>query len=144
MAGAGTFSMSWARLLADVILGIHFAYVGFVVFGLAAILIGLALRRDWARNIWLRLIHLAMIGIVVVQAWLGVVCPLTTLENVLRRKAGQEPYPLDFIESWLHKLMFFRAPAWVFIVMYSLFGLAVVATFVLAPPRWPRRRPRES
>jgi hypothetical protein len=32
-------------------------------------------------------------------------------------------------------LLFFDAEPWVFTVCYTLFGLAVLATFVLAPPR---------
>jgi hypothetical protein len=132
--------MLLARVLADVVLVLHFAYVSFVVFGLIGIVIGLGLKRDWARGFWLRMIHLAMIGIVVVQAWLGVVCPLTRLENRLRRHAGQQAYPLDFIEYWTHKAMFFQAPAWVFIIAYTVFGLVVVSTFVLGPPRWPSRK----
>ncbi len=129
--------MSGYRLLADGIVLVHFGYIAFVVFGLAAIVVGLAFRRDWARNFWLRLAHLAMIGIVVIQAWAGIVCPLTTLENRLRVAGGQEPYALDFIESWTHRIIFFRAHPWVFIASYSAFGLAVLATFVLAPPRRP-------
>jgi hypothetical protein len=40
----------------------------------------------------------------------------------------------------VHDVLFFEnVPAWVFTVCYSLFGLAVLATFVLAPPRWKRK-----
>ena len=37
---------------------------------------------------WFRLSHLATIGVVVAQSWLGMVCPLTTLELWLRAQAG--------------------------------------------------------
>jgi hypothetical protein len=131
--------MTIYRALADVVLAVHFAYVIGVVFGLLAILIGLALRRGWARNFWLRMTHLAMIGVVVVQAWLGVTCPLTVLERRLRVAGGQAVSDLDFIEYWVHRVMFFRAPAYVFIACYTAFGLVVLATFLFAPPRWPRR-----
>ncbi len=79
-----------------------------------------------------------MIIIVVIEAWLGIPCPLTTWENRLRVAGGQEPYALGFIENTLHKVMFFRLPAWAFVVAYSAFGLTVLATFLLAPPRHPR------
>ena len=54
-------------LLADLVVIVHFAYVGFVVIGQLLILIGIVLRWQWIRNPWFRLIHLAMILIV---AWL--------------------------------------------------------------------------
>jgi hypothetical protein len=132
--------MIGARFLANLVLALHFAYVACVVLGFAAIVIGLALRKQWARSFWVRIGHLGMIAIVVLQAWLGVICPLTMLENRLRRLAGQKPYELDFIESWLHRFLFVRAPAWIFVLVYSVFGLAVLATFVWAPPHWPKRK----
>ncbi len=39
--------MNAYRLLADLIVLVHAAYVGFVVFGLVAIVIGLAFRQGW-------------------------------------------------------------------------------------------------
>ncbi|HWE36995.1 MAG TPA: DUF2784 domain-containing protein [Isosphaeraceae bacterium] len=128
------------RLLADAVVVAHFAYVLFVVLGLVAIVVGLVLRRHWARNFWLRNVHLAMIGVVVIQAWVGRTCPLTLLENRLRTAGGQAIHEQDFIEYWVHRLMFFRAPPIVFIACYTAFGLVVLATFLLGPPRWPRRK----
>lgn len=128
------------RVLADAVVVAHFAYVLFVVLGLVAIVAGLATGRRWARNFWLRVVHLAMIGVVVAQAWLGVRCPLTTLENRLRVAGGQAIHQQDFIEYWVHRLMFFRAPPIVFIACYTAFGLVVLATFLLGPPRLPRRK----
>ncbi len=60
--------MLWARMLADLIVVTHAAYVCFVVFGLAAVLVGVVLRWKWVRNPWFRGIHLAAIGIVVAEA----------------------------------------------------------------------------
>lgn len=128
------------RLLADVVVIVHFAYVSFVLFGLLAILAGWVLRWSWVRNFWFRLAHLVAIAIVAGQSIAGMVCPLTTLENYLRRGAGQSTYPGAFIGYWAHRLMFFRAPSWVFTVAYVSFAIAVIATFLLIPPRWPRRR----
>ena len=133
--------MNLYRTLADAVVLAHFTYVLFVVLGLATILLGLAFRKSWARNFWLRSIHLAMIVIVVLEAIFGIACPLTTLENRLRRAGGQEPHATDFIERWLHAVMFFRAPPWVFAVLYIVFGAVVLATFLLAPPRLRRRTP---
>ena len=133
--------MSWPRMAADLIVVFHASYVAFVVLGMGAIGVGLWLGRDWARNFWLRVLHLAAIAVVSAQALAGRTCPLTLLENHLRGRAGQETYPGAFIGYWAHRLIFFDAPPWVFTLVYSLFGLAVVATFVLAPPRRPGRHP---
>ena len=125
------------RLLADLVVLAHFAYVLFVVFGLVVILIGLAGRRSWARNFWFRSVHLGMILIVVLESIFGIACPLTTLESRFRRLGGQQPQATDFVERWLHAIMFFRAPPWVFATLYVAFGAAVLSTFLLAPPRRP-------
>jgi polyferredoxin len=81
-----------------------------------------------------------MIGIVVAEAWCGVVCPLTVWENDLRKLAGQTVYHGGFIANLLHDALFFDAESWVFTLGYSLFGLAVIATFLLLPPRLPTWR----
>ena len=125
------------RALADLVVVLHAAYVLFVLFGLIAILIGIARRWAWIRNFWFRTVHLLMIAVVVAQAWLGQACPLTTLENYLRRRGGQSGYPGDFIAHLVHELIFVDAPSWAFVLCYTHFGSVVLATFVLAPPRWP-------
>ena len=131
--------MLWARVLADLIVVIHASYVAFVVFGMVAIVIGLVLGWAWVRNFWFRILHLAAIALVAGQAIAGVICPLTILENHLRRLAGQETYPGAFIGYWAHRLIFFEASRQVFTIGYVVFGLCVVAAFVLAPPRRPDR-----
>ncbi len=129
------------RIAADLVVTFHFGYIAFVGLGLLATWIGLALGRGWARNRWFRAAHLAAIAIVAAQAMLGIVCPLTTLEKALRVRGGQESYPGAFIGHWAHRLTFYQAPPWAFTTCYVLFGLAVLATFVLAPPRWRRPGP---
>jgi hypothetical protein len=131
--------MPWAKLLADLIVAFHATYVGFVVFGLVAILIGIALHWSWVRNFWFRALHLTAIGIVVAEALVGMTCPLTDWENRLRLSAGQSSYAGDFVGYWAHRLIFYRAEPWVFTMIYAAFGLGVLTAFVLAPPRWPRR-----
>ena len=46
--------------------------------------LGGALGWGWVRLRWFRITHLCAIGVVVIQSWLGVMCPLTTLEMALR------------------------------------------------------------
>jgi len=127
--------MLWSRVTADLIVVFHSCYVGFVVLGLVAILIGAVCRWSWVRNIYFRVVHLAMIAIVVGEALAGIPCPLTVWEKQLRVRAGQASYPGDFLGYWAHRLLFYHAEPWVFTLIYATFGLAVVAAFVLAPPR---------
>jgi hypothetical protein len=123
-------------MLADLVLATHFAIVVFVVGALPLIVVGNI--RGWAfvNGWWFRLAHLAAIAVVVAQAWLGVVCPLTTFENWLRAQAGQAVYESSFIEHWLTRILFYEAPVWVFTAVYTLFGLAVAAAWWRFPPRW--------
>jgi len=126
--------MNTYRLLSDAVVVVHAAYIAFVVLGLVAVLLGMALGWRWTRNLWFRAVHLVMIGVVVAQSLLGIVCPLTVWENDLRRLGGGEPRPDAFIAYWAHELIFFRAPPWVFTLGYCLFGAAVLATWFFSPP----------
>jgi hypothetical protein len=132
--------MPWAKLLADLIVVLHATYFSFVVFGLLLILLGVVFRWGWVRNFWFRTLHLTAIGIVVLEALIGMNCPLTDWEDRLREMAGEAGYAGDFIGYWAHRLIFYEAKPWVFRVLHICFGLAVLAAFVLAPPRWPRSK----
>ncbi|AFU97524.1 DUF2784 domain-containing protein [Simiduia agarivorans] len=85
-------------LLADAILITHVLFVCFVVLGLFAIYLGKWLAWSWVRHRVFRIVHLVAIGIVVLQSWVGVVCPLTTWEMMLREKAGGAVYSGSFIQ----------------------------------------------
>lgn len=127
------------RVLADAILVFHVIYIAFVVGGQLLIVIGLMLKWTWVRNFWFRILHLSAIWIVVLQAWVGVICPLTDWENALRAKAGETTYTGGFIQYWLHKLIFFEAEPWVFGVVYTVFGTLVLLTWFYGAPT--RRKP---
>ena len=134
------------RLLADLIVLLHFGYVLFVIGGWLVTVVGGICGWRWVRNIWFRILHLMAIGLVVFLTWSQIACPLTTLENTLRRRAGQSSYPADCIGYWVHKLLFYEAPGWVFTATYTAFGICVLVTLWLVPPRLPRSRgqPQES
>jgi polyferredoxin len=123
------------RFLADVVLTAHVAIVAFVVGGLVMVVIGNLRGWYFVNDWWFRLAHLAAIAVVVAQAWLGVVCPLTTLESRLRERAGEAAYEASFVEYWLQRILYYDAPAWVFTAGYTLFGLAVLASWWRFPPR---------
>jgi len=79
------------RALADLVLLLH---LGFIIFVVAGGL--LALRWRWAP-----IIHLpAAVWGVFIEAS-GGICPLTPLENALRRAAGSSGYAGSFIEHYL-------------------------------------------
>ena len=79
------------RVLADLVLVLHFAFILFAIFG------GLLVLRRW-RVIWLHLPALVW-GATIVG--LGAICPLTPLENALRTMAGQQAYAGSFLEHYL-------------------------------------------
>jgi hypothetical protein len=126
-------SLFW-RILADITVTLHLAYVAFVILGQLLILIGAARGWNWIRSPRFRFTHLAFILIVVLESWIGFTCPLTTWEQRFRQLAGQATYSGDFIAKWLHELLFFDAPPIVFTICYTVFGLIVVGTFWLVPP----------
>ncbi len=121
-------------LAADAVLLLHVLFVVFVVVGLLLILAGRQLSWGWVRNWWFRVIHLAAIGVVVLQAWLGVICPLTRLEMYLRDKAGDTTYAGSFVSHWLEAILYYRAPAWVFAVAYTLFAIVVAMSWIWVRP----------
>ncbi|MDA1372739.1 MAG: DUF2784 domain-containing protein [Proteobacteria bacterium] len=126
---------AYYQLLADTVLTVHALIVVFIVMGLLFILVGGIRYWAWITNWWFRVLHLIAIGIVVLQAWLGVLCPLTTLEMWLRQAAGGEAYETSFIQYWLQRLLYYDLPFWVFAVAYTLFGLAVLFAWLKYPPR---------
>lgn len=121
-------------LLADTILVVHLLFVAFVVFGLLAIYAGYFLRWQWVRNKTFRILHLSAIGYVVAQSWLGAVCPLTTWEMALRAEAGTATYAGSFIQHWLQRLLYYTAPEWVFMLVYTVFGSLVAASWFVVRP----------
>lgn len=79
------------RILADALLVLHGLFILFV-------LLGGALVWRWPRLAWL---HLPAVAWAAWVAWAGWICPLTPLENELRRAAGQAGYEGGFIEHYL-------------------------------------------
>ena len=131
--------VKWA-ILAGAVVILHATYVGFVVCGFVAIFVGVALGWSWVRSLRFRLAHLAAIALVCVEAIVGALCPLTTLEDALRERAGQTRYPGDFVGYWAHRLIFYDAPPWAFTGLYFGLTILALAIFWLAPPVRPRPR----
>jgi hypothetical protein len=131
-------------LLADLVVVIHLLYVLFAAGGLIGILLGAGFKWGWVRNRRFRIIHLVAVGLVALEAASGIVCPLTAWEYNLRRMAGETvDKDLSFVARLIHSAIFYDFPGWVFTVIHILFGLLVVITFVLLPPRFHREKPME-
>jgi hypothetical protein len=84
------------RVLADLVLVTHLAFVLFVVFGGL-----LALRRP--RVAW---IHVPAAAWGVFVEWSGWLCPLTPLESALRERSGEAGYAGGFLEHWVTALLY--------------------------------------
>lgn len=119
-----------SALLADLIVIVHFLFVAFVVGGLAVIWIGAAAGWYWVRNFWFRVAHLAAIVFVASEAILGIWCPLTLWEARLRGVEAEK----SFIAQWIHRILFYDFPEWVFTIVYVLFALVVAASWWLVRP----------
>ena len=122
-------------LAADLLLFGHVLFVAFVIFGVVLIVFGKIFDWTWVRNPWFRFAHLAAIGVVALQSWVGVICPLTTWEMALRQRADQTVYSGSFISHWLESLLYFQAPAWAFTVAYTVFAGIVLACWFWVRPR---------
>ena len=83
-------------VLADMVLLLHASFVLFVLFG------GLAVLR-WRRVAWFHL-PAALWGVLIELG--GWICPLTYLENHLRRMGGEAGYSATFIERYLDPLLY--------------------------------------
>lgn len=85
-----------ARLLADAVLLLHGLFILFVVAGGALV---------WRWPL-VALLHLPAVAWAAWISWAGGVCPLTPLENTLRRAAGQEGYEGGFVQHYLLRAIY--------------------------------------
>jgi hypothetical protein len=120
-----------ARFAADLVLVLHAAFVLFVVLG------GVAALR-WPRVAWLHL-PAALWGVLIECC--GWVCPLTPLENWLRRVAGQAGYEGGFIEHYVVRWLY---PPGLDRRYQVLLGLAVLlvngVVYAVWACRWRQRK----
>jgi hypothetical protein len=130
-----------AWLLADLIVAMHVLWVAVVILTVPLVVFGAWRGWGWVRNPWFRHVHLAMIAVVVAESVLGITCPLTTWEKAARRAAGEEGYTGSFLGHWLHELLFFSGPPWVFTMVYVGFGLLVVGVYFGVRPRGKSQQP---
>jgi hypothetical protein len=130
-------------VLADLLVAFHLCYVAFTIGGELLILLGWLLRWGWVRNLSFRIVHLASVVLVAVEASTGTMCPLTVWEYQLRTRAGQKvEAQISFIVRLVRSVIFYDFPAWVFLAAYVGFALLVGLTVILVRPR--RGHPEKS
>jgi hypothetical protein len=84
------------RVLADLVMLTHFAFIALVV-------VGPLLAVRWRRLLWVQVPAAAYaLAIVVV----GFTCPLTPLENELRARAGQAGYEGGFVDRYIEGVIY--------------------------------------
>lgn len=102
------------RLLADLTLAVHFAFILFVALG--------GVLALWRRRIaW---IHVPAVLYGALISFLGWTCPLTPLENHFRRLGGEAGYSESFIERYLVSVIY---PGGLSRTGFALLGLGVLA-----------------
>jgi len=121
------------RALADLLLILHVAFIVFAVLGGL-----LALRWRWAP-----LFHVpaALWGVFIELS--GGICPLTPLENKLRRAAGASGYSGGFVEHYLVPIVYpseLSLPVQLVLAGLLVFANALVYGFVWRQWRGARRR----
>jgi hypothetical protein len=118
----------WYRWLALAVVGVHFGYLGYVVVG------GFVAWR-WPRTITVHVMG-AVWGLLVISGALP--CPLTWLQNVLRRDAGEPALMGSFIDTYVRGVFY---PAGREAVAQLVIAVVVGLSWAgLAVLRWPRSR----
>jgi hypothetical protein len=115
----------------DLLVVAHLAFIVFVIFG------GLLAFRRW----WLAFLHLpaAVWGAFIEVS--GGFCPLTPLENELRRLSGSAGYPGGFIEHYLLPVIYPSGlTREVQLVLALLVALVNLLAYGLVARRWRGRR----
>ena len=122
------------RASASAVLYVHFAVVMFNLFWIVAIPLGAWRGWIFVRSYWWRAAHLALLGIVALQAVVGALCFLTIWQAALLRAAGGPAGEAPMIERIVTTLVFWPLPLWAFVVLYVAAVLYTLAMWWLVPP----------
>ena len=116
--------------LGQLVLALHLVVIAFNVFGLIAIPLGAARGWRWVRIRWWRLLHLASLAVVALQAVLGRACFLTDWQVGLTGGGAQDP----LIMRWVNGLIYWPLPMWAFSAAYlAVFAYVVALWWFVAP-----------
>lgn len=127
------------KLLADIIVVIHFGWILFMLLGFILTLRGFFYRRFFDR--WLfRTLHLCGIIYVGLLALLREYCPLTILENILRVRYNPElRYPGSFIVYYVEKLVYPDVNPLIILIPTVIIAVFTILVFIVKPPAKIRR-----
>ncbi|MGL4553295.1 MAG: DUF2784 family protein, partial [Gemmataceae bacterium] len=130
---------------ADVLAVAHFGFIVPVVLLQLLIVAGGVLGWRWVRNYWLRVAHLVLIALVVIQAVVGHECPVNEFERTLR---GGDLAQLDGASAlgrFCNRMVYQRVEDMrPMLVQYAAFGVVVIASWYLVRPAWPAPAPVET
>ena len=118
----------YTKIFADTILILHFLVI---IFYYSLLFNTIWIFKNWkfVKNYKIRLAHLMLIFFITLETFLGIICPLTTLENYLR---GQS-YSETFISFWISKVIYWDFPTTFFIVVYAIFLIfAIILWFKIS------------
>jgi hypothetical protein len=122
------------RILAELVLVIHFCFVLFVVLG------GLLVLR-WPSVLWLHLP--AFVWGILVQCFFWA-CPLTPLENWFRRLGGDAGYTGGFVEHYISLILYANVSREFQMSLGILLISVNILIYSLVIIRWRRRIRDES
>src|SRR5438132_6036966 len=125
---------SAALLLAEIILVIHMAVVIFNVGAMVVIPVGGALGWRFVRILWWRVLHLALMAVVAIQALLGRACFLTLWQDNLQAAAGGAVAHRSMFPQWITTVLYWPLELWVFAILYAVALAYCVALWFLIPP----------
>ena len=124
------------KLLAEIILVVHFLWILFMLYGFGYNVVGLLFNKKLLSNFWLRTIHLLGILYVASLAVLGKYCPLTILEAKLRQKFDPTfSQPNSFIIYHLEKIVYPNIDPIVIIVPTVVIALFSFLVYIIVPPK---------
>ena len=119
------------RLAADAVVALHVAFIAFACLG------GML---AW-RRVGYALLHLPALAWAAYVEFTGRLCPLTPLENQLRRRAGEAGYEGGFVEHYVMPVLYPvgltpETQAWLGAFLVAL----NIAIYAVALHKWRRRR----
>lgn len=124
-------------LIGGAVLAIHLAIIAFNLFGLVAIPLGAWRGWGFVRVRWWRLLHLASLLVVALQALLGRACFLTLWQDDLAGVGASEPLVMRIVNG----LIYWPLPMWAFTAAYVVVAVYVLALWRFVPPAGSSRRP---
>ena len=114
---------------ADAVMGFHFLFIAFALFGSFLVL--------WKR--WILWLHLPALAWGAYIETSGNICPLTPLENHFRTLAGQDTYYGGFIAHYVGPIIY---PAGLTrSAQYLALGVLIAVNLIGYSLVWRRRRP---